>query len=233
MMVYVVAEIGVNWDGDFELAKTMMLKSKGAGCNAIKFQSFNESILGNHPQKERLMKSSISKNNVEKIDELAKSVGIEWFCTPMYPEAVDLLDSFVKKFKIRVHDGKPILQNETSQLFARILKTNKEIIISSEISPTKTKFFGTSSIKWLYCVPKYPCELDDLDFSNMKDFNGYSNHCPHFLAPLTAAILGAQIIEVHVTDDKSKDFIDNDVSFDFVQLQEMVKLIRLSEKIKR
>jgi sialic acid synthase SpsE len=151
----------------------------------------------------------------------------------MYPEAVDLLDSFVQKFKVRVHDGRPILKNETSQLFSRILKTNKEIIISSEISPAKTKFFSASNIKWLYCVPKYPCEFSDLDFSNIKDFNGYSNHCPHFLAPLTAAILGAQIIEVHVTDDKSKDFIDNDVSFDFVQLQEMIKLIRLSEKIKR
>jgi sialic acid synthase SpsE len=232
-MVYVVAEIGVNWDGDFTLAKTMMSKSKEAGCNAVKFQSFNESILGDHPQKKRLMSSSISKNNIEKINEMAKSVDIEWFCTPMYLEAVDLLDSLVQKFKVRVYDGRPILKNETSPLFSRILKTNKEIIISSEVSPVKTKFFGSSNIKWLYCVPKYPCEFSDLDFSNINDFNGYSNHCPHFLAPLTAAILGAQIIEVHVTSDKSKDFIDNDVSFDFDQLQEMVKLIRLSEKIKR
>ena len=67
----------------------------------------------------------------------------------------------------------------------------------------------------------------------MNDFDGYSNHCTHFLAPLTAAILGAQIIEIHVTSDKSKKFFDNNVSFDYSELSNILKLIRLSEKIKK
>ena len=99
-MSFIVAEIGVNWNGDFELAKKLMEMAKTTDCNAVKFQSFNEEIVKDHPESSRLMKSSISKQNIEEINKLAKLVGIEWFCTPMYLEAVDLLEPFVKRFKI-------------------------------------------------------------------------------------------------------------------------------------
>ena len=56
-MVFVVAEIGVNWNGDFELLEQMMLKSKESGCNSIKLQAFNEKIVENHPEKFAYAKS--------------------------------------------------------------------------------------------------------------------------------------------------------------------------------
>jgi len=59
-MTIVVAEIGVNWEGDFELVKEMMEKSKSVGCDAVKFQAFNKETIGNHPLSVRLLKSSIS-----------------------------------------------------------------------------------------------------------------------------------------------------------------------------
>ena len=121
----------------------------------------------------------------------------------------------------------------TTPLFEKIIETNKEIIISCQKSPRDTMYFNRPQLKWLYCVPKYPCNLTDLDFSNMKDFHGFSNHCRQIIAPVTAAILGAKIIEVHITSDKSKDFVDNNVSFDYSELREMANLIRLSEKIKK
>ena len=232
-MTYVVAEIGVNWEGDISLAEDMMIHAKNSGCDAVKFQAFEEDTVKGHPESSRLMKTSISSENIEAINKLSKSVGIEWFCTPMYVEAVNLLEPYVKKFKIRVADGRLILNNNNSRLFDAVLKTNKEIIISCENSPRKNKYYQSNNIKWLYCVPKYPCEVSDLDFSNMNDFDGYSNHCPHFLAPLCAAILGAKIIEIHITSDKSKNFIDNNISFDYSELDELVKLIRLSEKIRK
>ena len=179
------------------------------------------------------MRASISESNVKIIDDLAKSVRIEWFCTPMYPEAVDFLNPFVTRFKIRESDGKLLLENRTSELIEKIFETKKEVIISSEKSPRNTTFFNNNQVKWLYVVPKYPCEFNDLDFRNLGDFDGYSNHCPHFLAPLTAVLLGAKIIEVHITSDKSKDFLDNNVSFDYSELKQLTTLIRLAEKIKR
>ena len=53
------------------------------------------------------------------------------------------------------------------------------------------------------------------------------------VVPLMASILGAKMLEIHITSDKSKKFIDNNVSFDYAELREMIKLIRLSEKINR
>ena len=228
-MVFVVAEIGVNWDGDFEIAKSMMENARNAGCNAVKFQSFNEDIIKDHPQKSRLFKSSISKNNIEIINELAKETGIEWFCTPMTIDAVKLLNPFVKRFKIREYDSRELIENKITDLFENLLKTGKQIMISTEKSPTNCKFFKHSQVQWLYCVPKYPCSINNINFNQISNFDGYSNHCPEIIAPLTAVNFGAQIIEVHITDDKSKDYFDNNVSFGYKELDELIKLIRHRE----
>lgn len=232
-MTFIIAEIGVNWNGDFLLVKEMIRKSKEIGCNAVKFQAFNQKILGKHPQSERLLKSAISCDNIEHIDAISKEIGIEWFCTPMYVEAVDLLEPYVTRYKIRTSDGKSLVNNQPSELVNRILKTNKKIIVSSKETPKNSKFWKHPLIKWLYCVPKYPCDLSDLNFSNFNDFQGYSNHCSNILAPLYSVIQGGDIVEIHVTNDKSKDYVDNPVSFDFKELQELVQQIRDSEKISK
>jgi len=232
-VTFVIAEIGVNWDGDFNLAKKMVTNAKKVGCNAVKFQAFNEEIIGKHPERVRLLKSSISESNIKKIDEISKTVEIEWFCTPMFPEAVTFLEPYVRRFKIREIDAQSLLNNKTTPLIDKIFETGKEVIASSNVSPKNCRFYDLPHIKWLYCVPKYPCDLSSLDFTFMKDFNGYSNHAPEIIAPITAAILGAEIIEIHVTLDKTKDFVDNNVSFDFSELEKLVKEIRLTEKIKK
>ena len=64
-MVFLIAELGVNWDGDFDLAKKMMSNAKTLGFNAVKFQAFNEDTLGNHTHLDRLMKSAITEKNVQ------------------------------------------------------------------------------------------------------------------------------------------------------------------------
>jgi sialic acid synthase SpsE len=232
-MVFVIGEIGVNWDGDFELVKNMIKQAKDSGCNAVKFQAYKKELIEKHPENVRLIKSAISESNIKQIDSICKDVKIEWFCTPMYEEAVDFLDPYVKKFKIREYDSRELIENKRTKLFDKVFDTGKEIIISTNKSPKSCQLFKEPRIKWLYCVPKYPCELEFINFSNLKDFNGYSNHHPHFIAPLLAVILGAEIIEIHITSDKSKNFVDNNVSFDFKELKNMVELIHKVERIKR
>ena len=61
-MTFVVAEIGINWDGNLNLAKEMIKKAKQVGCDAVKFQAFDLDIVKEHPQSKRLLKSSISMN---------------------------------------------------------------------------------------------------------------------------------------------------------------------------
>ncbi len=232
-MSLIIAEIGVNWDGNFTLVEEMMIQAKNSGCDAVKFQSFNKSIIGNHPEYNRLIKSSISELNIEKINEVSQRIGIEWFCTPMYVEAIDFLDPYVKRFKMREFDSRQISENKTTDLMNKLLETNKEIIISSQHPLEDSKFWNHSKIKWLYCVPKYPCRLEELDFSELKKFDGFSNHCPKIIAPISAAILGAEIIEIHITSDKTKNFVDNNVSFNYTELSDIVRMIMLSKKIKR
>jgi sialic acid synthase SpsE len=230
-MTYIVAEIGVNWNGDIDLARNMIKQAKASGCDAVKFQSYDASIVKDHPEFERLMKCTISEENIDEIHAFAKSSNIDWMCTPMYPEAVDMLEPFVSTYKIREFDARLLLNGEKSLLLDKIFDSDKKIIASSNTIPSKLEQYDDSKLNWLYCVPKYPCSLQDLDFSILQSFDGYSNHCPNIIAPITASILGSKIIEVHITSDMSQDFIDNNVSFDYDALKTMVNLIRDSEKI--
>ena len=232
-MVFITAEIGVNWDGDFILIEKMMRDAKNAGCDAVKLQAFDEKIISEHPQKNRLLKSSVSRNNIEQINSISKKIGIEWYCTPMYLDAIDFLDSLVKRYKIRYNDSLPLHENRTTSLISKALETEKEIIVSTQKNPKQLELYNNNNVKWLYVVPKYPCSIDDLDFSNLSDFDGFSNHCIHFLAPLSAVILGAKMIEIHVTSNKDKDFIDNPVSFDANETKKLITLIRYAEKMQK
>ena len=232
-MVFITAEIGVNWNGDFELAKQMMIEAKNSGCNAVKFQSFDEQVLKENPLKNRLLKTSISQENIEEIDSISRNVDIEWYCTPMYHQAVDFLEPFVKRYKIRNMDSEVLHKNQTSKLLDKVLDSGKEIIISSERNPKKLECYKNENIKWLYVVPKYPCELEDIDFSMIENYDGYSNHCLNIIAPITAAILGADMIEIHTTLDKKGDYVDNSVSFEKNDLCDLVNSIRDIERIRR
>ena len=167
-MVFVVSEIGVNWNGSFELLEEMIKKSKNAGCDAVKLQAFSEKEIADHPDKEKLLTCSVNSDNVEQVNKIALDSGIEWFCTPMYDEAVDFLDSYVKRYKIRHADGISLLEDKESNLIKKVLDTGKQVIISSEITPMNSKFFSIKEISWLYCVPKYPSSFKEIDFKNSE-----------------------------------------------------------------
>ena len=114
------------------------------------------------------MKSTITEKNIERIDQIANDINIEWFCTPMYPEAVSFLNPFVKRFKIRELDGRVLLKDQQTPLIEAVINTDKEIFVSSEKSPEFCKYYHNSNIKRLYCVPKYPCSLDEINFKEIS-----------------------------------------------------------------
>jgi sialic acid synthase SpsE len=218
-----IAEIGVNWDGDFELVKEMMLESANANFDFVKFQAFQPELVAKHPEASRVYRSSITPENINKINSIANDIGIEWFCTPMYEDAIEMLEPFVNRYKIREYDGREIIKNKTTSMFKKLLDTKKEIIVSSESSPKNCEFYKNEQIKWLYCVPKYPCNLDEIDFSLLKYCNGFSNHCSDIIAPMKVIDLKSEILEIHITSDKNGAFIDNNVSFDYSDMKEISK----------
>jgi sialic acid synthase SpsE len=226
--MFVIGEIGVNWDGDFEIAREMMYESKRLGLNAVKFQSFTLDMVKSHPESNRLIHSSISKKNVEKIHQISQEIGIEWFSTPMFVEAIDVVEPYVHRYKIREFDGRSIVNNSSSDLFNLLYEKNKPIYISSENIPIHCKFYNEPNVKWLYCVPKYPCTLNEIDFSKFKYFDGFSNHCVDIEGPISAIKEGIEILEIHITSDKNKDFVDNNVSFDYDDLKDIMKATKSS-----
>jgi len=221
--VHLIAEIGVNWDGNFDLVKEMMQEAASIGFDLVKFQAFKKELVSKHPEASRVFQSSITQENINKINSISQDIGIEWFCTPMYEDAVKLLDPFVNRYKIREFDGRRIIRNNFSNTVKKILETKKEVMISSERVPNDCELFGYKQIKWLYCVPKYPCNLEEIDFSIIKKFNGFSNHCPDISAPLRVIDLNSEILEIHITSDKHADFIDNNVSFDYSDMRKIAK----------
>ena len=68
MASFVIAEIGVNWDGDFELAKEMMEAAVNASFNLVKFQAFEPELVAKHPESTRVYRSSITRENINKIN---------------------------------------------------------------------------------------------------------------------------------------------------------------------
>ena len=225
-MVFLIAELGVNWDGDFDLLEKMASKSKQVGFDAVKLQSFNEQIIEQSPIRERLIKSSVLSSNIQEISDIMKKIGIEWFCTPMFDEAITILDPYVKRFKIRELDARDLEKKNSLPILDLILEKNKQVIISSQTLPKKSKYFKHEKIKWLYCIPKYPCEIEEYDFNKLEEFDGLSNHCLDKKAVLSAVKHNSNIIELHVTYNKKQDYIDNSVSFDFEECENMIKEIR-------
>ena len=100
-MVFIVAELGANWGGNLDTLDLMAIRCARAGVSAIKLQALSPELLDRHPEWNWYRDASVTKDNIKAIDEHIKVCGLEWFATPCYPEAVELLDPYVKRYKIR------------------------------------------------------------------------------------------------------------------------------------
>ncbi len=100
---FIVAEIASNWEGSFSKAVKLIQESKNAGADAVKFQMWRAKDLytENHPNWNFIKKSEITYDKAQKLKKIADDVGIEFFCSAFYPEAIDLLEKLkVKRYKI-------------------------------------------------------------------------------------------------------------------------------------
>ncbi len=235
-MVFIAAEMGVNFR-DFREVKRMIGLAKDAGADGVKFQVFQEQHIKGHPREAELHELILKQEDLQFLKDTADGNGIEFFATPMYPEAVGMLEAVgVKRYKIRYADR----NNES--LISRVNQTGKELFLSCDnqyLDSMDLEVWHDDYRKWtfVYCVPEYPPETVDLPKTFRKydgQFGGYSNHFPSISMPLAAAARGAEYIEVHVKQDKyPKGYrpIDDAVSITFSELKELVRLTREIEKV--
>jgi len=238
-MVFIAAELGVNFR-DFREVKRMIGLAEHAGADGVKFQVFREQHIKGHPREAELLDLILKQSDLQFLKDTADECGIEFFATPMYPEAVDMLEIIsVKRYKIRYAD------RCNNDLINAVLKTNKKVLSSVDQAYLNHMIYERgpedewhpARIDYIYCIPEYPPPLEKIsfpiDFSDSL-YKGYSNHYPSIVPCLVAAARQCEYIEVHVKQDKyPKGYkpIDDAVSITFSELKELVKLTREIEKV--
>ena len=241
MKSFIVAEIASNWEGSFSKATKLIQESKDAGANAVKFQMWRANDLYNrkHPNWQFIKKSEITFKKAKKLKQIADKIGIEFFCSAFYPEAVEFLDKLnVKRYKVasRTCLLKDPFSLETLQ---RKSVTRKPVIISMGMGGDKKrikKIFSKNDKMFCYCISEYPTNIKKINWKNAVKFNGFSDHTLGITAPIMFSILKKQqkakeiFIEKHIKLKNSRG-PDASSSIDTSELSELVKIIHQIERL--
>jgi N,N'-diacetyllegionaminate synthase len=225
--VLVIAEIGNNHEGDFELAKEMIDAAAEAGADAVKFQTITPNRLVSIREQERirqLQKFAFDRDQFAALKERADEKNVIFLSTPFDLETVDWLNPLVPAFKIASGD------NDFWPLLDKIASTGKPVILSlglgkikdaTQIASFFKKVWRNSEIAFpglalLHCVVSYPTPDDQANLRNIMKIElgqvtpGYSDHTLGIKAAELAVACGARIIEKHFTLNKNySDFRDH------------------------
>ena len=228
--VLLIAEIGNNHEGNFELAAEMIKQAAQAGADAVKFQTFNTGDYVSCLNKERTAKLSsfeLKRGQWRKLRDFAEQNNVLFFSTPFDLKSADFLNELVPAFKIASGD------NTFYPLLRKVAEFGKPIILSTGMLEISQIRFSKSYIEniWaekgieqslaiLHCVASYPTSSEDANLlairEIVKEFGGICGYSDHTLGIEAAAIsvaLGARVIEKHFTLDKNySDFRDHQLS---------------------
>ncbi len=252
---YIIAEIGVNHNGDLLLAKKLIDKSIEIGVDAVKFQKRNLKSLYRkealeNPNSEsqgfeillaELKEVELSKEDYFEIVNYCKEKKITFLCTPWDIPSVDFLEELeTSAYKIASGDM------TNFPLIKHIAKTGKPMIISTGMSKIEeiekmVSFVKTLNVQFvlLHTNSTYPSPIESLNLSLIPEYKkkfgiqiGFSDHETGIIGSITAANIGAVIIERHITLDKKMKGLDHSSSLEPDKFKELVTMIRLSEKAK-
>ena len=240
MKSYIIAEIASNWEGSISKAKKLILESKKAGANAVKFQMWraNDLYSKKDPQWKIIKKSELTFKKAEKLKKYADDQNIEFFCSVFYPEGVDYLESLgVKKYKIA---SRTCLLNDKYSLetLESVARTRKPVIISMGMGGNKKrimKIFSKNKITFCYCISEYPAPFKKINWKEAIKYDGFSDHSIGIVAPFLFALLKKErdakrlIIEKHIKLRNSKG-PDASTSMTTELLKELISKIRAIEK---
>ena len=252
--VFIIAEAGVNHNGNVEIAKKLVDAARNAGSDAVKFQTFKAektvSIFAakaeyqkgtteeSETQLEMVKKLELDMNEHREIMSYCNQKGIMFFSTPFDLESVDMLNVLgLGVFKIASGEITNL------KLLEKIGSLNREIILSTgmadltEIKDALTVLneAGTprEKITILHCNTEYPTSMEDVNLLAMQTVNkafntkvGYSDHTTGVEVSIAAVALGATVIEKHITIDKNMNGPDHKSSLNPREFKEMVMAIR-------
>lgn len=250
---YIIAEIGVNHNGKLSIAKKLIDAAVECGANAVKFQKRNlESLYRKealeNPNSEsqgfeillaELKEVELSKEDYFEIVNYCKEQKITFLCTPWDIPSVDFLEHLgTQAYKISSGDM------TNFPLIKYISQTKKPMIISTGMSKMEeiekmVNFVKMQNVSFvlLHANSTYPSPIESLNLSLIpvyaKKFGvliGFSSHEVGIIGSITAANIGAVVIERHITLDKKMKGLDHSSSLEPNEFKELVTMIRLSEK---
>lgn len=254
--VFVIAEAGVNHNGDIELAKKLIEEAYKAGADAVKFQTFKaenlvckdakkadyqlETTDENESQFDMLKKLELSDSMHRELVDYASKKGIKFLSTPFDIDSLHFLVELGIDI-IKLSSGEitnyPLLVAVAKTGLSIILSTGMSDMCEIEAAVEVLKSSGARDITLLHCNTQYPTPYDDVNLNAMNTLRsiggvkvGYSDHTLGIEVPVAAVALGAEVIEKHFTLDKKMDGPDHRASLDTNELQAMIIAIRNIEK---
>ncbi|MBG6245345.1 N-acylneuraminate-9-phosphate synthase [Candidatus Symbiopectobacterium sp. 'North America'] len=238
---YFIAEVNSSHNGDIEIARKMIDSARMAGCDCVKFQSWSADSLysKNYYDSNPIAKRIISKFSLAEIEllELAKycqSVGIAFASTPYSRHEVDFLvdECGVPFIKVASQDvnNYPYLKYIASKQVPIILSTGMADIEEVRKAVDAITSQNNQQIILLHCVSIYPAAPETINLNNIvglkalfKDYPvGFSDHTLGVEIPTASIALGATVIEKHLTLDKTKMGMDNNMAIEPDEMKQLV-----------
>lgn len=194
MTIHVIAEIGSNWEGDIEKGKLHIKAAKESGASFVKFQMWRAKDLYNssHPNWKEIIKSELTTDVAKELKAYADKIGIKWFCSVFYPEAVDFLESInVPLYKIASRTSR--LRDKFSwETIERVGQTNKLTFISTGEGADKqeiTSPFQKKTYQFTYCIAKYPTPDMEISWKEIVNYDFFSDHTLGITIPIVYSVL--------------------------------------------
>ena len=257
---YIIGEIGINHQGDINIAKRLIDIAAAAGCDAVKFQKRNPDVCVPEAQKnkprrwkgedmtylEYKYKVEFGKEEYDEIDRYCKQQGIAWSASPWDMDSVYFLEQynlpFIKLPSASLTDDKLLtacVKRFPKVILSTGMSTEEEIDHAVDTLRTAKAFYNkTEPIGLLHCNSTYPAPVDELNLSAIKtlkdkypDFSiGYSGHEMLLGTTVASVLLGAEIIERHITLDRNMEGSDHSASVTPHGLFKLVSGIRELEQ---
>jgi len=246
--VFIIAEIGINHNGDVQMAKKLIDAAADSGCDAVKFQKKTPDICVPEHQKnmpketpwgdmtyiEYKKRMELSEDDFREIDEHCKKRGIMWFASCWDEPSVDFMEKFNPPcYKV----ASASLTDES--LLRKIKSTGRPVIASTGMSTMDEirkalDILGTDNTVILHCNAAYPAKNHELNLSVINSLMeeldcpiGYSGHETGLFPSVMAAVLGACVVERHITIDRAMWGTDHAASVEPHGLKRLVRDIRL------
>ncbi|AOR23421.1 N-acetylneuraminate synthase [Clostridium taeniosporum] len=257
MGVFIIAEAGVNHNGDINLAKKLVDMAKECGADAVKFQTFKaeestglfaekakyqkENDKTEESQLEMIKKLELPFENFKEIKEYCDEKKIIFLSTPDGKESLNYL------VKLNVEFIKVGSSEITNIGFLKAIgDTGKPIILSTgmstlgEVEKAISTIYstGNKNVRLMHCTSDYPTKVEDVNLKSMITLKnafkvpvGLSDHTLGFESAIAATTLGAEFIEKHITLDKKMKGPDHKASMEFSEFKNYITHIRNTEKL--